>query len=161
MSLAISKLISEDPSLKFSSDKETGQTVISGMGELHLEIVIDRMKREFNIDAKIGSPQVSYRETITKPHIVDHVHKKQTGGAGQFARVKIGFKPLPSGSGFVFDSQVVGGNIPKEYIPAIKKGIQSASQAGFLCGYPLVDFSATLMDGSYHDVDSSALAFEI
>jgi elongation factor G len=131
------------------------------MGELHLEIIIDRMKREFKVEANIGAPQVAYRETLIKPFEVDYTHKKQTGGAGQFARVKILFEPLDNGSGFKFINKVVGGNIPKEYISSIEKSIINVSKNGIISGYPFIDFKATLIDGSYHDVDSSSLAFEI
>jgi elongation factor G len=161
MSLAISKLMSEDPSLKIQSDPESSQTIIYGMGELHLDIVLDRMKREFNIDAVIGDPQVSYRETITQSSKVDYVHKKQSGGAGQFARVKMCFEPRQRGDGFLFENKVVGGNIPKEYIPSVEKGILHISKSGVIAGYQLIDFKAILLDGTFHDVDSSSLAFEI
>ncbi len=161
MSVAISRLVAEDPSLRVKSDPETNQTVLAGMGELHLEIIVDRMKREFKVEANIGEPQVAYRETITKAHEIDYTHKKQSGGAGQFARVKIVFEPLEMGAGYQFESKVVGGNVPKEYIPAVEKGIEEAAKSGVLAGYPLINFKATLMDGAYHDVDSSALAFEI
>ena len=161
MSIAIARLVAEDPSLRVSTDIETNQTKLAGMGELHLEIIVDRMKREFKVDANIGAPQVAYRETITSSYEVDYTHKKQTGGAGQFARVKILFEPLEQGGGYQFKSKVVGGNVPKEYIPAVEKGIGQVSKTGVLAGYPLIDFKATLLDGAYHDVDSSALAFEI
>ena len=161
MGVAISRLVAEDPSLRVKKDEESGQTVLAGMGELHLEIIIDRMKREFNVEANIGAPQVAYRETITKSYQVDYTHKKQTGGAGQFARVKITFSPLEPGSGYEFESTVVGGNVPREYIPAVEKGIEMISRGGVLAGYPMIDFKATLSDGAYHDVDSSALAFEL
>ncbi|MGH6988670.1 MAG: elongation factor G, partial [Stellaceae bacterium] len=134
---------------------------IKGMGELHLEIIVDRMKREFKVDANIGAPQVAYRETISRKADVDYVHKKQTGGAGQFARVKMTFEPLPPGTGFEFDDAVRGGNVPREYIPAVEKGIRGSMDSGVLVGYPVIDFKATLYDGAYHEVDSSALAFEI
>ena len=158
MSAAISRLIAEDPSLRVKSDPETNQTVLAGMGELHLEIIIDRMKREFKVEANIGEPQVAYRETITKSYEIDYTHKKQSGGAGQYARVKILFEPC---EGYTFESKIVGGSVPKEYIPAVDKGIKDASKSGVLAGYPLINFKATLLDGAYHDVDSSALAFEI
>ncbi|MDJ1258056.1 MAG: elongation factor G [Candidatus Midichloria sp.] len=161
MSIAIGRLVAEDPSLRVSTDPETNQTVLAGMGELHLEIIVDRMKHEFKVEANIGAPQVAYRETITKAYEIDYTHKKQSGGAGQFARVKILFEPLELGAGFNFESKVVGGNVPKEYIPAVEKGIEAISAGGVLAGYPLIDFKATLLDGAYHDVDSSALAFEI
>lgn len=161
MSVAISKLINEDPSLKVTTDIETNQTRLAGMGELHLEIVLDRMKREFNVDANIGAPQVSYRETIEGSHMVNYMHKKQSGGAGQFARVKILFETRSQGTGYQFLNKIVGGSIPKEYIPSIEKSIGEARQNGVLAGYPITDFKATLIDGSYHEVDSSSLAFEI
>ncbi|PPE03942.1 elongation factor G [Holospora curviuscula] len=161
MGLALAKLASEDPSLRFSSDQETGQTLIAGMGELHLEIIIDRMRREFKVEATVGAPQVAYRETISRTYEIDYTHKKQTGGAGQFARVKIIFSPLEPGSGFVFENKIVGGAVPKEYIPAVEKGINNARQTGVSFGFPTVDFQATLIDGAYHDVDSNTLTFEI
>lgn len=161
MSLALSRLASEDPSLRVSTDQETGQTVIKGMGELHLEIIVDRMKREFKVEANVGAPQVAYRETITKACDVDYTHKKQSGGAGQFARVKIIFEPLEAGSGFVFESKIVGGAIPKEFIPGVEKGFNNIRDTGIVAGYPMIDFKATLIDGAFHDVDSSVLAFEI
>jgi elongation factor G len=161
MSQALARLAQEDPSFRVATDQESGQTVIAGMGELHLEIIVDRMKREFKVDANIGAPQVAYRETISKTVNVDYTHKKQTGGSGQFARVKITFEPLPPGEGFTFESAVVGGNVPKEFIPGVGKGIESARQSGVLAGFPVIDFKATLTDGASHDVDSSVMAFEI
>ncbi len=161
MSLALNRLAAEDPSFRVSVDHESGQTVIKGMGELHLEIIVDRMKREFKVEANVGAPQVAYRETLTKLTEIDYTHKKQSGGAGQFARVKIIFEPLEPGSGFVFDPKIVGGSIPREFIPAVGKGIESAMNSGPVAGFPLIDFKASLIDGAYHDVDSSALAFEI
>lgn len=161
MGLALSRLVSEDPSLHVSTDEETGQTVLKGMGELHLEIIIDRMRREFKVEANIGAPQVAYRETITKKAEVDYTHKKQTGGAGQFARIKLVFEPLEAGSGFQFEAKVVGGSVPKEYIPGVEKGLTSIKETGVIAGFPLIDFKATLIDGAYHDVDSSVMAFEI
>ena len=161
MSIAIARLVAEDPSLRVNTDIETNQTKLAGMGELHLEIIVDRMKREFKVDANIGAPQVAYRETIDGSYEIDYTHKKQSGGAGQFARVKILFEKLEPGEGYQFVSKIVGGNIPKEYIPAIEKGIEQISKTGVIAGYPLIDFKATLIDGAYHDVDSSALAFEI
>jgi elongation factor G len=131
------------------------------MGELHLEIIIDRMKREFKVEANVGAPQVAYRETITRKYQEDYTHKKQSGGAGQFARVIIDFEPLPPGSGFVFESKVVGGTVPKEYVPGVEKGLDSAISNGVVAGFPTIDFKASLVDGAYHDVDSSVLAFEI
>jgi elongation factor G len=161
MSIALNRLCSEDPSLRLSSDMETGQTILKGMGELHLEIIIDRMRREFKVEANIGAPQVAYRETITKPYQVDYTHKKQSGGTGQFARVIINFEPNEPGAGFEFTAKIVGGSIPKEYIPGVDKGLKSAMNTGVVAGFPMVDFKATLIDGGYHDVDSSVLAFEI
>ena len=161
MSLALQRLAAEDPSFRVSSDAETGQTVIKGMGELHLEIIIDRMRREFKVEANVGAPQVAYRETITKTTEIDFTHKKQSGGAGQFARVKLIFEPLAPGSGFQFESKIVGGSIPREYIPGVEKGLEQIKDTGILAGYPLIDFKATLVDGAFHDVDSSVLAFEI
>ncbi|MCH2037252.1 MAG: elongation factor G, partial [Rickettsiales bacterium] len=151
MATAIGRLVAEDPSLRVETDEETGQTVLKGMGELHLEIIIDRMKREFKVDANIGAPQVAYRETINKKTEVDYTHKKQTGGAGQFARVKMVFEPLEPGEGFIFESKIVGGNVPKEYIPAVEKGIDMIKESGINAGFPVTDFKATLIDGSYHD----------
>ncbi len=161
MSLALSRLAAEDPSFRVSTDQESGQTVIKGMGELHLEIIVDRMKREFKVEANVGAPQVAYRETITKSYEVDYTHKKQSGGAGQFARVKILFEPLNPGEGFQFFSKIVGGAVPKEYIPGVEKGLEAIRDSGVLAGYPMIDFKATLVDGAFHDVDSSVLAFEI
>ncbi|NQU61936.1 MAG: elongation factor G [Rhodospirillales bacterium] len=161
MGTALHRLAAEDPSFRVSTDVESGQTIIKGMGELHLEIIVDRMLREFKVDANIGQPQVAYRETISKEAEVDYTHKKQTGGAGQFARVKIRVEPLPAGSGFEFENKVVGGNVPKEYIPGVKKGIEAAMSAGIMTGFPVTDLKATLFDGAYHDVDSSVMAFEI
>ena len=161
MGIALARLASEDPSLRVSSDNESGQTVLKGMGELHLEIIVDRMLREFKVEANVGAPQVAYRETITKTAEVDYTHKKQSGGSGQFARVKIQFEPLETGSGFVFENKIVGGSVPKEYIPGVNKGLASAKDTGVVAGYPMIDFKATLTDGAYHDVDSSTLAFEI
>ncbi|MBT5827581.1 MAG: elongation factor G [Alphaproteobacteria bacterium] len=161
MGLALGRLASEDPSLRISSDEESGQTILKGMGELHLEIIVDRLKREFKVEANIGAPQVAYREAITKSFEVDYTHKKQSGGAGQFARIKLLLEPNEKGEGFSFVSKIVGGNVPKEYIPGVQKGLEQSCNAGVLAGYPVVDFKATLLDGAYHDVDSSVLAFEI
>lgn len=161
MSLALAKLAAEDPSFRVATDPETAQTVISGMGELHLEILIDRMKREFKVEANVGAPQVAYRETITSSAEVDYTHKKQSGGAGQFARVKMVFEPLEAGEGFLFESAIVGGAIPKEYIPGVEKGLKDIMETGVVAGYPVIDFKARLIDGAFHDVDSSVLAFEI
>jgi elongation factor G len=161
MGQALSRLATEDPSFRVAVDHESGQTIIKGMGELHLEIIVDRMKREFKVEANIGAPQVAYRETISRVAEIDYTHKKQTGGSGQFARVKIRFEPLPPGSGYVFENDVVGGTVPKEYIPGVEKGLKGSIDTGVLAGFPVIDFKATLYDGAYHDVDSSALAFEI
>jgi elongation factor G len=161
MSLGLQKLAAEDPSLRLRTDQESGQTILSGMGELHLEIIIDRLRREYGVDADIGAPQVAYRETITRPHTETYTHKKQTGGSGQYAEVKIVFEPLERNGGVVFENKVVGGSVPKEYIPAVEKGIAVQAETGVLAGFPTVDFKYTLVDGKYHDVDSSALAFEI
>ncbi|MEM0898406.1 MAG: elongation factor G [Pseudomonadota bacterium] len=161
MGLALNRLAAEDPSFRVRSDEESGQTIISGMGELHLDILVDRMKREFKVEANIGAPQVSYRETITREAEIDYTHKKQSGGSGQFARVKIVFEPNPESEDFAFESKIVGGNVPKEYIPGVEKGIQSVMDSGPVAGFPMLAVKATLLDGAYHDVDSSVLAFEI
>ena len=161
MGVALNRLAQEDPSFRVASDQESGQTIIKGMGELHLDIIVDRMRREFKVDANVGQPQVAYRETITRVGDIDYTHKKQTGGSGQFARVKFTFEPLPSGEGFVFENKVFGGSVPREYIPGVEKGLNSARETGVLAGFPLIDFKATLVDGASHDVDSSSLAFEI
>ena len=161
MSTALQRLAAEDPSFRVASDPESGQTVIKGMGELHLEIIVDRMKREFSVDANIGAPQVAYRETISKAVDIDYTHKKQTGGAGQFARVQIHFEPLEPGGGFEFESKVFGGSVPREYIPGVQKGISDSRENGILAGFPVIDFKATLFDGASHDVDSSVMAFEL
>ena len=161
MGLALQRLAAEDPSFRVRSDEESGQTIISGMGELHLDILVDRMKREFKVEANIGQPQVAYRETITRTAEVDYTHKKQSGGSGQFARIKLTIEPNEAGAGFSFESKIVGGSVPKEYIPGVSKGIESVMGAGILAGFPIVDVKATLTDGAYHDVDSSVLAFEI
>ncbi len=160
MGIALNRLAAEDPSFRVKSDEESGQTIIAGMGELHLDIIVDRMKREFKVEANIGAPQVAYRETITKAAEIDYTHKKQSGGSGQFARVKIVFEPH-DGDDFIFESKIVGGAVPKEYIPGVQKGIESVMGAGPLAGFPMLGVKATLMDGAYHDVDSSVLAFEI
>ncbi len=161
MGLALSRLAKEDPSFRVSSDNESGQTVISGMGELHLDILVDRMKREFKVEANVGAPQVAYRETFSKEAEIDYTHKKQSGGAGQFARLKIIITPNQPGEGYKFTSEIVGGSIPKEYIPGVEKGIESVKETGALAGFPIIDFSVRLVDGAYHDVDSSVMAFEI
>jgi elongation factor G len=142
-------------------DHESGQTIIKGMGELHLEIIVDRLRREFKVDANVGAPQVAYRETVTQRAEVDYTHKKQTGGSGQFARVKIVVEPNPGSEAPRFESLIVGGSVPREYIPGVEKGIQSVAESGVLAGFPVIDFKVQLIDGAYHDVDSSVLAFEI
>ena len=161
MGVALQRLAAEDPSFKVSVDHESGQTVMKGMGELHLEILVDRMQREFKVDASVGAPQVAYRETITQPTSVDYTHKKQSGGAGQFAKIVLEFQPLEKGEGVVFESKIVGGRVPKEYIPGVEKGIKLSCDSGFLAGFPVIDFKCVLTDGAYHDVDSSVMAFEI
>jgi elongation factor G len=161
MGMALVRLAQEDPSFRVTTDQESGQTILKGMGELHLEIKVDILKRTYKIDANVGAPQVAYRETITKAADIDYTHKKQTGGSGQFARVKMHFEPLPPGSGFSFDSKVIGGSVPKEYIPGVEKGVKGSLDNGVLAGFPVIDFKVELTDGAYHEVDSSALAFEI
>ncbi len=161
MGTALGRLAQEDPSFRVTTDHESGQTIIKGMGELHLEILVDRMKREFKVEANVGAPQVAYRETISAPYDVDYTHKKQSGGAGQFARVKITFEPGEPGSGYEFINKIKGGNIPTELIPGVEKGLIAQQQTGVMAGFPCIDFKATLTDGAYHDVDSSVLAFEI
>ena len=161
MGTALARLAAEDPSFRVTSDHESGQTIIKGMGELHLEILVDRMRREFKVDANVGAPQVAYRETITKSAEIDYTHKKQTGGSGQFARLKLVLEPLPVGSGFEFENKVVGGSVPREYIPGVEKGLETSKETGVVAGFPLIDFKATLIDGASHDVDSSVMAFEI
>jgi elongation factor G len=161
MGMALSRLVAEDPSLRVSTDEETNQTVLKGMGELHLEIIVDRLKHEFGVEANTGAPQVAYRETITGKTEVDYTHKKQTGGAGQFARISMIFEPTQPGEGFIFESKIVGGAIPKEYIPGVEKGLRNSMDNGVLAGYPLIDWKVTLTDGAYHDVDSSVMAFEV
>jgi len=161
MSIGLGKLAGEDPSLRVKTDQETGQVILSGMGELHLEIIVDRLRREYGVDCNIGAPQVAYRETITKAHTETYTHKKQSGGSGQYAEVKIIFEPKERNAGIEFVNGVVGGSVPKEYIPAVDKGIKVQADTGVLAGFPTVDFKFSLVDGKYHDVDSSALAFEI
>tara|TARA_R110002110_G_scaffold415762_1_gene655077 strand:+ start:13423 stop:15507 length:2085 start_codon:yes stop_codon:yes gene_type:complete len=161
MATALQRLAQEDPSFRVTSDEESGQTILKGMGELHLEILVDRMKREFGVEANVGAPQVAYREKITKPITIDYTHKKQTGGSGQFARVKIDFEPTAVGTGFVFENKVFGGSVPREFIPGVEKGIKQALESGSIAGFPVIDFQATLTDGASHDVDSSVMAFEI
>ena len=161
MGIALGRLAAEDPSFRVSSNAETGQTIIKGMGELHLEIIVDRMRREFKVEANVGAPQVAYRETISKPAEVDYVHKKQSGGAGQFARVVLQFEPADYSTGLTFESKIFGGAVPKEYIPGVEKGLQSIAESGCVIGFPIVGVKCALVDGAYHDVDSSVLAFEI
>jgi elongation factor G len=161
MGVALNRLAQEDPSFRVTSDYESGQTIIKGMGELHLDILVDRMKREFKVDANVGEPQVAYRETITRTAEIDYTHKKQTGGSGQFARVKFIFEPSEPGEGIVFESKVVGGSVPKEFIAGVEKGIVTSAETGVLVGFPMIDIKATLIDGASHDVDSSVMAFEI
>jgi len=161
MGVALNRLAREDPSFRVSTDHESGQTIIKGMGELHLEILVDRMKREFKVEANVGAPQVAYREYLAKPVAIDYTHKKQSGGSGQFGRVKVEVKPGERGSGFQFFDEIKGGNIPKEYIPSVEKGFRETAETGSLIGFPIIDFEVHLVDGAYHDVDSSALAFEI
>ncbi len=161
LGVALAKLAAEDPSFRVSTDQESGQTILKGMGELHLDIKVDILKRTYKVDANIGAPQVAYREKISKPATVDYTHKKQSGGSGQFARVKIELEPNEPGAGFVFENEIVGGAVPKEYIPGVEKGLESVLGAGVLAGFPVVDLKVRLVDGAYHDVDSSALAFEI
>ena len=159
MSSGLARLAAEDPSFRVSSDPESGQTIMKGMGELHLDILIDRLKREFKVEANIGAPQVAYRETITKEVEIDYTHKKQSGGSGQFARVKMIFRPIEDG--YNFENKVVGGSVPKEYVPGVEKGLKSAKETGTIAGFPVIDFEVELIDGASHDVDSSVLAFEI
>jgi elongation factor G len=161
LGVALAKLVAEDPSFRVMTDQESGQTIIKGMGELHLDIKVDILRRTYKVDANIGAPQVAYRERITRPVTVDYTHKKQTGGTGQFAAVKIIAEPLPPGTGFEFENEIIGGAVPKEFIPGVEKGLESVLGAGILAGFPVVDLKVTLIDGKYHDVDSSALAFEI
>ena len=161
LGVALHRLAQEDPSFRVSVDHESGQTIIKGMGELHLDIIVDRMRREFNVEANVGAPQVAFRETVSKRADVDYTHKKQTGGSGQFARVKMTIEPNEQGKGFEFVNKVVGGNVPKEFIPGVAKGVQSVVESGVLAGFPILDVKVTLTDGAYHDVDSSVMAFEI
>ncbi|MGE5152177.1 MAG: elongation factor G, partial [Rhodospirillaceae bacterium] len=161
LGVALGKMVAEDPSFSVYTDPESGQTIMKGMGELHLDIKVDILRRTYKVDANIGAPQVAYRETLGKRAEIDYTHKKQTGGSGQFARVKLVFEPTEAGSGFAFESAIVGGSVPKEYIPGVQKGLESVKDNGLLAGFPLIDFKATLVDGAYHDVDSSVLAFEI
>jgi elongation factor G len=159
--MALVRLAQEDPSFRVSTDQESGQTILKGMGELHLEIKVDILRRTYKVDANVGAPQVAYRETLSKPVSVKYTHKKQTGGSGQFAEVTIEFEPLQPGDGFVFENEVVGGAIPKEFIPAVEKGLKTQKESGLLAGFPVIDFKAKLVDGKYHEVDSNALTFDI
>jgi elongation factor G len=161
MSQGLARLAAEDPSFRVETDLESGQTIMKGMGELHLDILVDRLKREFKVEANIGAPQVAYRETIGHEAEIDYTHKKQSGGSGQFGRVKMVISPTEPGEGYSFESKIVGGSIPKEYIPGVEKGIKSVMDSGPLAGFPVIDFKVSLIDGAYHDVDSSVLAFEL
>ncbi|MGB9367157.1 MAG: elongation factor G [Xanthobacteraceae bacterium] len=161
LGVALAKLVAEDPSFRVHTDQESGQTILKGMGELHLDIKVDILKRTYKVEANIGAPQVAYREKITRKVTEDYTHKKQTGGTGQFAAVKIVVEPLPPATGFEFENEIIGGSVPKEYIPGVEKGLESVLGAGVLAGFPVVDLKVTLIDGKYHEVDSSALAFEI
>ena len=161
MAAGLARLAAEDPSFRVETDRESGQTIMKGMGELHLDILVDRLRREFKVEANIGAPQVAYRETISRKAEIDYTHKKQTGGSGQFARIKLVIEPTEPGEGYSFESKIVGGTVPKEYIPGVEKGIQSVIDSGPLAGFPVIDFKVALVDGAYHDVDSSVLAFEI
>ncbi len=161
MGVALNRLAAEDPSFRVSTDHESGQTIIKGMGELHLDILVDRMKREFKVEANVGAPQVAYRESLAREVDIDYTHKKQSGGSGQFGRVKLTVKPGERGQGINFIDEIKGGNIPKEYIPSVEKGMRETAEGGSLIGFPIIDFDIVLTDGAYHDVDSSALAFEI
>jgi elongation factor G len=161
LGVALAKLVAEDPSFRVNTDPESGQTIIKGMGELHLDIKVDILKRTYKVDANIGAPQVAYREKITRPATVDYTHKKQTGGHGQYARIKIVAEPSAPGAGFVFEDEIVGGSVPKEFIPAVEKGLEAMLGSGVLAGFPVVDLKVSLIDGASHDVDSSAMAFEI
>ncbi len=161
LGVALQKLAAEDPTFRVSTDQESGQTILRGMGELHLDIKVDILKRTYKVEANIGAPQVAYRETLGRKTEIDYTHKKQTGGSGQFARIKLVFEPVEAGTGYSFEAKVVGGAVPKEFIPGVEKGLASAKENGLLAGFPVIDFKATLIDGAYHDVDSSVLAFEI
>jgi len=161
MGMALVRLAQEDPSFRVTTDQESGQTLLKGMGELHLEIKVDILRRTYKVEANVGAPQVAYRESLTKAVTVDYTHKKQTGGSGQFARVKLEFEPLQPGEGFVFENDVVGGSVPKEFIPAVEKGLKAQKESGLLAGFPVIDFKAKLVDGAYHEVDSNALTFDI
>jgi elongation factor G len=161
LGIALSKLAAEDPSFQVSTDQESGQTILRGMGELHLDIKVDILKRQYKVEANIGAPQVAYRETITRKTEIDYTHKKQTGGSGQFARVKMAIAPGEPGTGFTYESKIVGGSVPKEYVTGVEKGVKSVLDNGVLAGFPVIDVNVTLIDGAYHEVDSSVMAFEI
>ena len=161
MGVALNRLAKEDPSFRVTSDHESGQTIIKGMGELHLDIIVDRMRREFGVEANVGAPQVAYRESITKQAELDYTHKKQSGGSGQFARIKLVVQPGEPGAGFTFSDTITGGSVPKEYIPGVEKGVKDIIETGVLAGFPLIDVDVVLVDGAFHDVDSSVMAFEI
>ena len=161
MGIALMKLAEEDPTFKTYTNEETGQTIISGMGELHLDIIVDRMKREFKVEANVGAPQVAYKETFRKSAKVEGKFVRQSGGRGQYGHVWVEFEPLPAGTGFEFVNKIVGGVVPREYIPAVQAGIEESMKNGVLAGYPLLDVRATIVDGSYHDVDSSEMAFKV
>src|SRR5246127_4717610 len=161
LGVALQKLAAEDPTFRVSTDQESGQTILKGMGELHLDIKVDILKRTYKVEANIGAPQVAYRESLGRRTEIDYTHKKQTGGTGQFARIKLVFEPNEPGGGYQFESKIVGGAVPKEFIPGVEKGLASIKENGLLAGFPVIDFKATLIDGAYHDVDSSVLAFEI
>ena len=161
MGVALGRLAREDPSFRVTTDHESGQTIIKGMGELHLEILVDRMKREFKVEANVGAPQVAYRESLARPVELTYTHKKQSGGSGQFGEVKVALEPGERGTGIEFLDEIKGGNIPREYIPSVEKGMRETAETGSLIGFPIIDFKIRLLDGKYHDVDSSALAFEI
>ncbi len=159
--MALAKLANEDPSFRVSTDQESGQTILKGMGELHLDIKVDILRRTYKVDATVGAPQVAYREKLGRSATITYTHKKQTGGSGQFAEVKIVFEPGEPGTGFVFENKIVGGNVPKEYVPGVEKGLKMQKEGGLLAGFPLIDFKASLIDGKYHDVDSNVLTFQI
>jgi len=161
LGVALQKLAAEDPTFRVSTDQESGQTILRGMGELHLDIKVDILKRTYKVEANIGQPQVAYRETLGRRTEIDYTHKKQTGGSGQFARIKLVFEPAEAGSGYAFENKVVGGSVPREFVPGVEKGLLQAKENGLLAGFPVIDFKATLIDGASHDVDSSVLAFEI
>jgi elongation factor G len=161
LGVALQKLAAEDPTFRVSTDQESGQTILKGMGELHLDIKVDILRRTYKVDANIGQPQVAYRETLGRKTEIDYTHKKQTGGSGQFARIKLIFEPVEPGAGYSFENKVVGGSVPREFVPGVEKGLLLAKENGLLAGFPVIDFKATLVDGASHDVDSSVMAFEI